>query len=542
VAPEIAKQPLDVGERNMNAEDRQEFKTPLIQRRYVECLGALALLFILQASFVPFDFSFDSVGEGSRVYFDSTVGRLTLSDIISNIFLYTPVGALGVWTLRRWGISRFVAALGVILFGALLSVTVEHVQYYSPSRVSSMIDVASNSVGVTVGVVLSFACQMIVPRMIEAIACEFREQPKVAIVKTYVLVLFLFASMPFAFSFDTNRLKQSVKSMSLRPFATGTWHEAPPDTAMVSANLLSTDYNRWTALRSWSRWALEFAAFVVFAWLVHSMCVEHYGFTRRATNWLTWWFAVALSIGLSILHIPLMMRNLDITDVMFRLLGVSVGVVSRSCLLDNRSGGTRTLMPATRQMLGRAAIAVCVLFIVYTGILPMTFSMPEGGVRSTFSSSAFLPFMAYFVTRFDLMMTDVMEKFASYAVLGVLLARFWRGAVSPSVYRSALSAATVCVLLACAVETVQLFIRVRVVSLTDPLLASGGAVVGVVGYAKFMVFYRKATGVTLREPDLAAAPGSGTLGPTDALIASLTEPHDEAPREPGRRPRRTTRW
>lgn len=525
----------------MNAEGRHDSRTPLIQRRYVECLTGLALLFVLQASFVPLDFAFDSSAGGHRVYFDATTGRLTLSDIISNIFLYTPVGALGLWTLRRWAVPRFVAALGVLLFGALLSVTVEHVQFYSPSRVSSMIDVVSNVVGVSVGLFLSMAFRLIVPRMIESIACEFREQARVAIVKTYVLILFLFASMPFAFSFDTNRLKESIKRVNLRPFATGTWQHAPDDVPVAAAHSLSLDYRRWTAMRSWSRWALEFAAFAVFAWLVHVMCVEHYGFTRRATNWLTWWFAIVLSVGLSVLHVPLMMRHLDVTDVMFRLLGVAVGVVVRSWLLDSRSGETRPLSLGTQRTLGRAAIAVAVLFIVYTGALPMTFRMPEGGLRATFHSSSFLPFMAYFVTRFDLMMTDVMEKFAAYAVLGALLLRFWRGAANRSLYRAGLASAKVCVLLACAVEVVQLFIRVRVVSLTDPVLAGAGAVVGVVTYAKFHAFYHDVTDAARSHSDSAVTPAPGTLGPTDALIASLTEPHADAPREPGSRPRRTAR-
>ncbi len=504
-----------------------------MQRRFVECLALLALLFVLQASFVPFDFAFSTSDAGSRAYFDFSVGRLTLPDIISNIFLYTPIGALGFWTLRRRGWSRIVSVLAVMVAGAGLTVAVEHLQFFSPSRVSSLIDVVSNVVGVAVGVTLSFVCQFLIPRVVESIAREFRSQPRVAIVKSYVVLLVMFASMPFAFSFDTNRLKESIKAANFMPFATANWEDTTHDAPTLSAAHATEDYRRWTALRSWSRWALEFAAFAVFAWLVHSMCVRHYGFTRRATNWLTWWFAIALAMGLSVLHIPLMMRDFDVTDVMFRFLGVAVGVVVRSVLLDTRSGGTRSLAPETQRFLGHAAITTAVMFIVYTGLVPLTFSMPEGGVGAEMSATEFLPFMAYFVTRFDLMMTDVMEKFASYAVLAALLARFWRRAATMSTYRTTITAAYVCVLLSCAIEVAQLFIRVRVVSLTDPILAAVGAVIGVTTQAKFMAFYRHVTDAP--QPNVtggAVARDPAPLGPTDALIATLTETRDDAPREP----------
>ena len=104
-----------------------------------------------------------------------------------------------------------------------------------------------------------------------------------------------------------------------------------------------------------------------------------------------------------------------------------------------------------------------------------------------------------------------------------------------------------CVLVSSVIETVQLFNSVRVASLTDPILAACGGLIGVVAQTQFASFYRYA--VThdaqgpaspipepLQEPDAPSARGF-TL--SDALIGSLADPYDDAPIEPEPPIRRT---
>jgi hypothetical protein len=98
------------------------------------------------------------------------------------------------------------------------------------------------------------------------------------------------------------------------------------------------------------------------------------------------------------------------------------------------------------------------------------------------------------------------------------------------------------VALSLVIEAVQMFMTVRITSLTDPLLALAGCLIGVITLQQMAMFHRDATDlvpVRIQVPSDAVEP----LPPADALIASLTDPHPDAPIEPsrGRQPSRRLR-
>jgi len=522
----------------MNPEAGNTPNEPLLQRRYVEFLTLLALLFVLQVSLVPFDFSagVGAVAGGSRVYFDTSVDHLTLADITANIFLYVPLAALLFWSLRRALPSTLLSALLAIGLAAGLSAGMEHLQYFSPSRVSSLIDLVSNVGGAAIGVAASALCRALVPRMMEAITLEFIERPMAALVKSYVVALVVLGSLPFSFSFDGNRLKESIKAINYVPFATASWSDTDAKAPTMASAQQARAHQRWAAMKRWSRWGAECAAFSLFVWLLHPLLELHYGFSRRATLALIWWFGACLAVGLSVMQIPIVGRDCDVTDVLFRLLGVAVGVLIRSQCAEAEANSAAALSWFPGRRIARSAIAVTIVFIVYNGVIPLMFDASKGGIRAACSATEFLPFMAYFVTRFDLMMTDVMEKFASYLVLGALLAAYWRRIEGRSVSARAFAVVKVCVLLSCAIELVQVFLIVRVTSLTDPILAAAGAVVGVVGQARLTAFHGRATMIEAQLRTETRGFRQAPLSPADELISTLTEPFGGAPTE--RTPRR----
>ena len=65
-----------------------------LSRHYLELLTAFAVLFVLQIGLIPFDFSDPADGEGSTEFFGTSTSRFTVPDIVSNIFLYVPIGVL----------------------------------------------------------------------------------------------------------------------------------------------------------------------------------------------------------------------------------------------------------------------------------------------------------------------------------------------------------------------------------------------------------------------------------------------------------------
>ena len=78
-----------------------------------------------------------------------------------------------------------------------------------------------------------------------------------------------------------------------------------------------------------------------------------------------------------------------------------------------------------------------------------------------------------------------------------------------------------------------MYMPVRVTSLTDPILAAAGCLVGVLAQQHAAAFYRLAASRTIHVPHTAPIPEAATpdLGPTDTLVAGLMDPEAGAPTE-----------
>jgi hypothetical protein len=143
-----------------------------------------------------------------------------------------------------------------------------------------------------------------------------------------------------------------------------------------------------------------------------------------------------------------------------------------------------------------------------------------------------MPFTAYSFARHDAVLSDLTEKVAVYAVLAGLLAACRMGPSSRASGAGFGRVLAVCVGLSSFIEVVQVFIPIRVPSLTDPILAAVGCVLGVGVQRTVMSLFRFAGAHEMVGPlELIATQGSPSLGLTDRLIATLTEPDPQAPVE-----------
>lgn len=74
--------------------------------------------------------------------------RLSTTDVVTNLVIYLPVGALWVWSRRRGGGAGAVVSAAVV--GTVLSYSLELVQIFLP-RVSSRLDLVCNGLGSMAG-------------------------------------------------------------------------------------------------------------------------------------------------------------------------------------------------------------------------------------------------------------------------------------------------------------------------------------------------------------------------------------------------------
>lgn len=113
-------------------------------------LAAAYTLLVVYASLHPFSGWRDN-GVLPFVYLTAAWPRYwTVFDIVVNVLAYLPLGFLWTSALRPWR-GSLVAVVLTLLLGGALSLSLETIQNWLPSRVASNLDLATNLVGVLLG-------------------------------------------------------------------------------------------------------------------------------------------------------------------------------------------------------------------------------------------------------------------------------------------------------------------------------------------------------------------------------------------------------
>ena len=370
--PHITDSPMRHGDANLS---RPRF----LIRRYVELLTFLTMLFVIQTGLVPYDFLQDDVKEGSAVFLSGAAIHLIARDIISNVFLYFPLGILLHCALAKQLRSRGIALILTVIFAAAMSLGIEWIQSYSPARVSTLFDLLANIGGALLGASLAWIARLALPRIHAGALVAVHEWPRTALLRAYVVALIVFAAMPFSFSFTSFGIKKAVKSTHLIPFEVTTIDEALADDVLAKGDYAAHTHLEWRRMKRWSRWTAEAASFVLLAWLLQIVLRGDYGFTRRAAFLLACWIGCGIAIGLSALQFMIVSRASDVTDVLFRMFGLGIGLITRWIYFANIVQWNRGLSDHQLRRLAKAGCALAMAFILYNGVIPLTFDAGTSG-------------------------------------------------------------------------------------------------------------------------------------------------------------------
>src|SRR4051812_26163676 len=122
---------------------------PTAVRRYPTLATLLAVVAIFHGSLFPYEFRVPP-GPGGPV--DALLNSWadhpsSLGDLLANVLLYMPFGLFAALAAR----GRKVDFCLVTLVGAVLSTSMEALQFYDTDRVTSLWDVASNTAGTVLG-------------------------------------------------------------------------------------------------------------------------------------------------------------------------------------------------------------------------------------------------------------------------------------------------------------------------------------------------------------------------------------------------------
>ena len=88
----------------------------------------------------------------SRLLWTPLSGKRQVLDFILNVLFYAPLGASGCLAVRRRGYGALAAAV----LGFALSLTIEWLQLWTPSRFGNLTDLTSNTLGAVSGAALAY--------------------------------------------------------------------------------------------------------------------------------------------------------------------------------------------------------------------------------------------------------------------------------------------------------------------------------------------------------------------------------------------------
>ena len=115
-------------------------------------------LFILYGTTIPFDLSASSARVAAKLQkvLEQPWQTASRMDIVSNVLLFLPWGFLcSVWLANR-GTDYAVSLIVASLTGMAMSGFVEFLQLFTPTRITSLIDVATNLSGSVTGAVIGW--------------------------------------------------------------------------------------------------------------------------------------------------------------------------------------------------------------------------------------------------------------------------------------------------------------------------------------------------------------------------------------------------
>jgi VanZ family protein len=124
-------------------------------RRLYASAAAGFVLFAIWGSLFPFNFQPAALDAVAARFSSAWIADWSLTDLISNVLLFVPIGLLLTATVANGRPHRIAAAAAAALTGSIaLSATIEVVQALVPSRTPSIIDIAAEVCGAGAGAAL----------------------------------------------------------------------------------------------------------------------------------------------------------------------------------------------------------------------------------------------------------------------------------------------------------------------------------------------------------------------------------------------------
>lgn len=430
-------------------------------RRWSALATLLAMAFVVYGSLMPFRFAGPfTVRRALDTFLSSwpkgriSIGDISHSDFVANICLYLPIGFFGGVVLVRHGaglLRWLVAAMATLFAAVVLSLTVELLQVFVPSRSSSVTDVLAAIVGTIVGWLGWRVLAADVMRWSEQWIVGDRARVVRAALAVYSLVLILIILWPLDITLDRSGLAHKLRTggVVLNPLRSPAMSlGALP--AMLLAFLMAIPVGAWASVAG-AR-----------------------GPRRPGVS------AALLAIGLfaavEAVQVLILSCRADSFEFIVNASGALAGVLLTTALV--RQADPRRSSPAelNRSRIWILGLTASLLFYAVYNLSPFNFTMAPDLIRDRIGDLWGTPFYGYYINPQFKALGDALTKISLGVPIGLFL-QLWLGA-QPMPYTRAASIAGVflATVFLTAVEAGQVILPTRYPDDTDIILAVVGVV------------------------------------------------------------------
>ena len=438
--------------------DRPDTRSFPTNRGYF-ALGLLFMAFALYGSLLPFDLRFISMESAWSQYQTAVLtapSRISRTDLLANLLLFVPVGftlagALLVDRGRRSGLLR--ATVAILPISLAFSVLAEFLQTFASRRVPSNADIAAQTAGCFVGIVVWAIAGSGLTRWVRETSSA-APPDRLSRALTGFAVGWIFVNLaPFDISVDVGDLARRLRSgkIAIVPF--------------TSAGSLSVR-GAWDALAEVVS-AVPLGAFGFVGWSGR----------RRSSRAMAFGAGAAIVAVVEFAQVFISSHSASTTDLIFAWMGVGLGVLIGERLLSTAGATHPAPSPTSLSATALWAIAGwCFVLCAYHWV-PYDFAIDHEVIKRKISGISIIPFAGY-QSGSDLnALSNLLAKLALSAPLGVGAAFAFR-VRSRSMEMSDIASIAVAGLIFAVIEMGQFFLAERVPDPTDVLIGMAGTYAG----------------------------------------------------------------
>lgn len=374
-------------------------RTAVIGGACYSTLAALVTVSLAYGELIPFRFIGGNGGSLWDVLCDLPWIASPLEDLVTNVLVFVPVGALMTLHFARALTSWRAAVVAGFLFAASLGACMEMLQTFLPARVASATDVLSNCVGGLTGALLAPALYRRWCRARPRVAVQLAICPHYVLFLGSAAIVGFSALAPFDFTLSRAQIQQAASLAQWWPWI-GT-----RDSAIAAAG---GDAHR--ALLAWLR---QSGVFVGLA-LLSVRGLRELGYSPGAAALATFRRLAALVVAFECLQILTPSHAFELLDILLGTAGAAMGIWL-ALLVDGtgwheRRGCWLSRTPIVMALTCFAAYQAAVVFL----------SAGCQGDDGPDAMITWLPFQAQFLRPMAVAATALTLDFLTYVILTFL--------------------------------------------------------------------------------------------------------------------------